>query len=181
MNEYPDSFGLDKVLMVEPDKAPGRRILAWVTLSRLPFHTVGILPFILGMVIACSQGYPLNFPVGILSTFAVILIMLATYYSGEFYDYETDCLNSSFNKFSGGTRILVSGLIPRGQALLASLSVWLAPARSGSCYFFILKLAPSPCPSGSSVCSQGISIPPGLSDGLTAEWARFSSAFAMAG
>lgn len=134
--------------MVETDKAPGRRILAWVTLSRLPFHTVGILPFILGMVIACSQGYPLNFPVGILSTFAVILIMLATYYSGEFYDYETDCLNSSFNKFSGGTRILVSGLIPRGQALLASLLCLAGAGTIGLLLFFHFKTGPFTLPLG---------------------------------
>jgi len=40
-NEYAHSFGLEEVPMVETEKAPGKRILAWLALSRLPFHTVG--------------------------------------------------------------------------------------------------------------------------------------------
>ena len=69
---------------------PKKRLNAWLTLSRPPFHAVGVFPFLLGMVIAWSQGYPFNWGVGILSTLAVILIMLTTYYAGEYYDYETD-------------------------------------------------------------------------------------------
>lgn len=76
------------------------------------------------MVIAWSQGYPFNWGVGILSTLAVILIMLTTYYAGEYYDYETDSLNREYNKFSGGTRVLPAGLIPKG------VSSWLLSSPS---------------------------------------------------
>ncbi len=134
--------------MVETDKGPGRRILAWFTLSRLPFHTVGIFPFLLGMVIARSQGYSLNFPAGILSTFAVVLIMLATYYSGEFYDYETDCLNTTFNKFSGGTRVLTHGMISKEQVLIASLLCLVGAAAIGLLLFFHFKTGPFTLPLG---------------------------------
>ena len=99
---------------------PKKRLIAWLTLSRLPFHAVGVLPFILGMVIAWRQGYPFNWGVGILSILAVILIMLTTYYAGEYYDYETDSLNREYNKFSGGTRGLFTGVVPRHHALIAS-------------------------------------------------------------
>jgi 1,4-dihydroxy-2-naphthoate octaprenyltransferase len=30
----------------------GEKLSAWLALSRLPFHSVGVLPFILGMVLA---------------------------------------------------------------------------------------------------------------------------------
>ena len=121
---------------------PFNRIAAWFTLSRVPFHTVGIFPFLLGMVIARSQGYPLNFSVGILSTSAVVLIMLATYYAGEFYDYETDCLNTDFNKFSGGTRVLTQSMIPKKQVWIASLLCLAGAASIGLLLFFYLKTGP---------------------------------------
>jgi 1,4-dihydroxy-2-naphthoate octaprenyltransferase len=133
---------------VETNNTLGRRISAWFALSRMPFHAVGILPFFLGIVIACSQGYPLNFPVGILSTSAVILIMLATYYSGEFYDYETDSLNTSFNKFSGGTRVLTHGMIPKEQALIASLLCLVGAATIGLLLFFYFKTGAYTLPLG---------------------------------
>lgn len=72
------------------------------------------------MVIAWSEGNPIHWGVFLLSTLAVISIMLTTYYAGEYYDYETDSLNQEFNKFSGGSRTVATGLVPRHYALVAS-------------------------------------------------------------
>ncbi len=96
------------------------QLKSWVTLSRIPFHTVGILPLILGVVIAWSEGFALRWDVIILSIVAVILIMLVTYYGGEYFDYETDSINTSYNKFSGGTRALFSKVVPRRHVLIAT-------------------------------------------------------------
>ncbi len=100
---------------------PRQYIAAWLTLSRLPFHTVGVFPFILGMVVAWSQGYSVNWGVAILSTLAVSLILLATYLAGEYNDYETDSLNTGYNRFSGGSRVLQTGPIGRRPVLVASI------------------------------------------------------------
>jgi 1,4-dihydroxy-2-naphthoate octaprenyltransferase len=43
---------------------------------------------------------------------AVILIMWMTYYLGEWNDLEGDRLNQGFNRFSGGSRVLVKGVLP---------------------------------------------------------------------
>lgn len=96
-----------------------RRLSAWLTLSRLPFHTVGVLPFLLGIVIAWDSGYPIKWTVLALSIFAVVLIMLMTYYVGEYYDYESDSTNKEFNKYSGGSRALVAGSVPKRHPLIA--------------------------------------------------------------
>lgn len=96
------------------------QLAGWLALSRLPFNTVGILPFVLGTVIAWDSGYAINWAVLAFSLSAVILIMLTTYYIGEYYDYETDSLNREFNKFSGGTRALQAGLVPRRHPLIAA-------------------------------------------------------------
>jgi len=130
------------------EKNRGKKISSWLVLSRLPFQTVGVFPFFLGILISRSQGYPLNLPVGILSTLAVILIMLATYYSGEYYDYETDRLNQTFNKFSGGTRVLISGLIPMSQVLMASFLCLAGAGVIGLLLFFYFKTGPYTLPLG---------------------------------
>lgn len=106
---------------------PLSKVKAWVALSRVPFLSVGIFPFILGAIIAWSMGYPMNWAVLLLSSFAVILIMLITYWAGEYYDFEADSINVNYNIFSGGTRVLQAGLIPRHYALVATyLSLSLA-------------------------------------------------------
>lgn len=134
--------------MREQSIEPKKRLIAWLMLSRLPFHLVGAFPFILGMVIAWSQGYPFNWGVGVFSTLAVILIMLATYHSGEYYDYETDSLNREYNKFSGGTRVLPAGLIPRGHVLLAALLALATAGVIGPILQFYFKTGPFTIPLG---------------------------------
>jgi 1,4-dihydroxy-2-naphthoate polyprenyltransferase len=124
---------------VDEKQKTGNKLLAWIVLSRLPFHTVGVFPFFLGMMIARSQGYPLNWEVAVLSAVAVVLIMLSTYYAGEYYDYETDCLNASYNKFSGGSRILPAGHVPKGQVKIASLICLGGAGVIGLFLFFYLQ------------------------------------------
>jgi 1,4-dihydroxy-2-naphthoate octaprenyltransferase len=85
---------------------------AWWKLSRVPFLTVGILPLILGFVLAWRWGYKGPFELYLLSTIAVILIMWMTYYVGEWNDLEGDRVNQQFNRFSGGSRVLVNEVLP---------------------------------------------------------------------
>ncbi len=53
----------------------------------------------------------------------VILIMLATYYAGEYWDYTEDSISGRLGKsmFAGGSRILQRGLVARSAPLRASL------------------------------------------------------------
>jgi len=132
------------------EQAPtiSKRFKAWLSLSRPPFHLVGLFPFFLGATIAWSQGYLINWAALLLSAFAVALIMLTTYYSGEYYDYETDSINVDYDKFSGGTRVLPEGLIPHRQALVAAyLSLFLAVA-IGLVLHFYYKTGPWTLPLG---------------------------------
>lgn len=87
-------------------------------LSRIPFLSVGILPLILGFVLAAKWGYKATLELYIISTITVLLIMEMTYYLGESNDLEGDRLNESFNKFSGGSRVLVNGNISGQVAII---------------------------------------------------------------
>jgi 1,4-dihydroxy-2-naphthoate octaprenyltransferase len=126
----------------------GGRLQAWLNLSRLPFHSVGVLPFLLGVVIAWSEGNPIRWDVFALSTLAVILIMLATYYGGEYYDYETDSINVDYNKFSGGTRVLLAGLVPKSRVLAAAYVCLLLAVVIGLALQFYYQTGPYTIPLG---------------------------------
>jgi 1,4-dihydroxy-2-naphthoate octaprenyltransferase len=91
--------------------------VAWWKLSRIPFLSVGLLPLILGFVLAWQWGYKGPLGLYVLSTIAVTLIMWMTYYLGEWNDLEGDRLNQGFNRFSGGSRVLVKGVFPARVSL----------------------------------------------------------------
>ncbi|NWF93194.1 MAG: prenyltransferase [Syntrophaceae bacterium] len=93
-------------------KKLGTYLAAWWRLSRVPFLSVGILPLILGFVLAWRWGYKGPFGLYLLSSMSVILIMWMTYYLGERNDLEGDRINQDFNRFSGGSRVLVKGFVP---------------------------------------------------------------------
>ncbi len=89
-----------------------RFLIAWWKLSRVPFLFVGILPLILGFILAWRWGYKGPPGLYVLSGTAVILIMWMTYYVGDWNDLEGDRINRNFNRFSGGSRVLVSEILP---------------------------------------------------------------------
>jgi 1,4-dihydroxy-2-naphthoate octaprenyltransferase len=80
------------------------KIKNWITLSRPPVHTVGILPFVLGTILAYKINAAFSMEVFILGVSAVILIMLSTYQSGEYFDYREDEISQRYYKsnFAGG-------------------------------------------------------------------------------
>jgi 1,4-dihydroxy-2-naphthoate octaprenyltransferase len=91
-------------------------------MSRPPFHIVGILPFVLGTVLANRLTGIFNLPVFLLSLFAVILVMLLTYYNGEYYDIKEDVLAAKMGKntFSGGSQVIAQNMLPRKYAKIGS-------------------------------------------------------------
>jgi len=91
---------------------------AWWNLSRVPFLSVGILPLILGFVLAWQSGYQGPPGLYLFATAGAVLIMWMTYYLGEWNDFKGDRINRDFNRFSGGSRVLAEGVIPRWTALL---------------------------------------------------------------
>jgi 1,4-dihydroxy-2-naphthoate octaprenyltransferase len=119
-------------------------IMAWVGLSRPPFHTVGILPFILGTILAYKINSTFSIEIFILGVLGVILIMLSTYHSGEYFDYRGDMISNSLhdNQFAGGTRILLAGKISPLVPLWTSIIALIIAAAIGIFLQFILKTGP---------------------------------------
>ncbi|HAL62510.1 MAG TPA: hypothetical protein DCP08_08905 [Chloroflexi bacterium] len=126
------------------------KLKAWINLSRPPFHTVGIFPFILGAVLAWHLAGRLDWAVLGWGTLAAVFIMLAAYYSGEYFDYETDTLSAQLerNRFSGGAQVLQTGIIRRGQAFIAALVCLLLAGAVGLLLQFYYKTGPYTIPLG---------------------------------
>jgi 1,4-dihydroxy-2-naphthoate octaprenyltransferase len=101
----------------------GKKLVAWLALSRVPFHSVGVLPFILGGVLAWQLEGAFRWDICAWGTVGLVLIMLATYYAGEYSDYAEDAISARLgpSRFAGGSRVLQRGLLPRHAALYASL------------------------------------------------------------
>ncbi|MDQ7826819.1 MAG: prenyltransferase [Candidatus Eremiobacteraeota bacterium] len=122
----------------------------WAALARLPFHTVGVFPFILGSVLAWRETGAFNWPVILWGTLAVILIMAATYLAGEYYDYDVDTLSGKMekNRFSGGSGVLQKGIMPRHYPLVASIVSLGAAAAIGIVIQLVYRTGPLTIPMG---------------------------------
>jgi 1,4-dihydroxy-2-naphthoate octaprenyltransferase len=120
------------------------KLRGWIGLSRPPFHTVGILPFILGTILAYKINSTISIEIFLLGVLGVILIMLSTYHSGEYFDYSGDLLSNQLhnNKFAGGSRMLLSGKLPPAIAFRTSVISLIIAAAIGFILQFVYKTGP---------------------------------------
>jgi 1,4-dihydroxy-2-naphthoate octaprenyltransferase len=100
-----------------------QKIRAWLVLSRPPFHTVGVMPFVLGSVLAWRLTGTLRWDILAWGTAGVVLVMLSTYYAGEYWDHAEDSISASVapSRFAGGSGVIQRGLLPRSAAAWASV------------------------------------------------------------
>jgi 1,4-dihydroxy-2-naphthoate octaprenyltransferase len=99
----------------------GKKGLAWLALSRPPFHSVGVLPFLLGGILAWRERTIFRWSVFGWGTLGVVLIMLATYYAGEYWDQAEDVISARQpSRFAGGSGVIQRGLLPQRAALGAA-------------------------------------------------------------
>lgn len=124
------------------------RVFSWLALLRLGATARGVLPFLFGAVIAWSQGNPIDWAVLLLSSLAVICVMLMTFLVNEYYDYDTDAANQQYHRLSGGSRILPMGLIPKRHALIAAYIFTIIAMGTGLWLYFGFKTGPLTIPLG---------------------------------
>jgi 1,4-dihydroxy-2-naphthoate octaprenyltransferase len=124
------------------------RLQAWVTLSRPPFHLVGLLPYLLGAVLARRDAQVLRGDVLVLGAGGVLLTMLATYYAGEYWDYVEDSLTAkaSGSRFAGGSQVVQDGLLPRQAPLIGSFVALALALAAGIALRLVLGTGPLTVP-----------------------------------
>ncbi len=133
-----------------------KRLQLWVKLSRPKFHLVALLPYVFGNLLAEFYGHATSLAIMLLGALGTVLIMLVTYYLGEYFDYETDSINRSFNAFSGGSRVLQTGQMKRTAPLIAALILLLPVAAVGLVLHFHFRCGPYTIPLGVLGLTAGI-------------------------
>jgi len=136
----------------------------WFLLSRIPFLSVVVLPYILGALLSVSLTGFFSFKVFLLGLFASVLIQLGAHYNGEIYDIKEDRLGATLEKnlFTGGSLILVEKLIPEKKVKLLSYTVIFLALVIGIILQFYFKTGIWTIPLGVSgmVCGFFYSKPP---------------------
>ena len=120
------------------------KIKGWFGLSRPPFHTVGVLPFILGTFLAWKVDGVFSSTIFMLGVIAVILILLSTYHAGEYFDHEEDRISKKIfhSRFAGGSGVIPAGVVSRKVPLWTSLITFALAAAIGIFLQFVLKTGP---------------------------------------
>lgn len=141
-----------------PLHVPGlwTRVRPWIDLQELPKHLANLLPFVLGTTIAFWESGGIDWTVAGVALLALFLLTDGTYVSNEYFDYENDRINLARIggadgvgvTTTGGTRVLVKGLIPRRRALLFAVGAFLLAIPLGLYLQFGLGTGPLTIPLG---------------------------------
>jgi 1,4-dihydroxy-2-naphthoate octaprenyltransferase len=125
-------------------------VRAWLMMSRVPFHSVGVLPFALGAALAARDGGGISWPVFAIGAFAVVMIMEATYLNGEYHDVAEDAISGRIGKsaFAGGSQAIQRGMVPRGYARIGANVAAALVLAAGLLLTFVFRTGPWTLPLG---------------------------------
>lgn len=99
------------------------RIAAFVRLGRPLFLGGGFLMFALGAAIASWHGHAIDLRRYVLGQLAVTAFQLMTHYANDYFDFDADRANATPTRWSGGSRVLANGELPRHVALVAAITL----------------------------------------------------------
>lgn len=136
----------------------------WLALSRAPFFTPALLPFLLGSIMATQSIDTFNWTIQLVALAALLCILMACHLTGEIDDLEVDRLSAEMerNRFSGGSQILVKELIPIHQVRVISIATIFLAVILGLYLQFVLDAPPLTIPLGTIgiFCAWFYSRPP---------------------
>src|SRR5713226_3053491 len=98
------------------------KLIAFIRLARPHFLLGGFLLYALGAVIARYEGYPIDFRVYWVGQLFVTSIQLMTHFLNEYWDIDTDRLNTARTTFSGGSGMLGPDGLKRETAFTAAVA-----------------------------------------------------------
>jgi 1,4-dihydroxy-2-naphthoate octaprenyltransferase len=97
------------------------RTAAFIRLGRFMFLAGGFAMYGLGLAIAYYSGAAINWRVALWGQILVTATQLMVHYSNDYYDFEADSNNQTPTAWSGGSRILQAGILPRRTAQIAAI------------------------------------------------------------
>lgn len=112
-------------------------LTVWIKASRLPSQSYILFPLLYGQGLSLILNHAINWPIFILTHLYGLFVQLFIVYANDYADVEVDRDNKTFNMFSGGSRMLVEGLITKRQMLAAILLTMIANGAIGLCLAII--------------------------------------------
>jgi 1,4-dihydroxy-2-naphthoate octaprenyltransferase len=135
---YFDAMSAERGTPVKP-----RLSFGWLALrtTRLPFLSATIVPVVLGIVIAASQG-SFDLLTAILTVVGASFVQLGLNVANDYFDavQGADDVNVTPTQFSGGSRVIQYGLVSRRRMAVIAATFYLAAAAIG---LLLLVLRPS--------------------------------------
>ena len=104
-----------------PLSAAVQNFFAFVRLGRPLFLLGGFVLYGLGAAVTVGQGRTIEPSVYLLGQAFITAFQLMTHYANDYFDYEADRANATPTRWSGGSRVLPRGEVPRGAALAGAL------------------------------------------------------------
>ena len=100
-----------------------RQVGAFVRLGRPLFLVGGLVFYGLGAAIAAyvGGGREIDWRRYVWGQIAVTAAHLMTHYCNDYFDFHADQANATPTRWSGGSRVLPAGELPRAAALVAAL------------------------------------------------------------
>ncbi len=96
-------------------------MIAFIRLGRPLFLGGGFILYALGAAIAAWHGHAIDWRRYAIGQGAVTAFQLMTHYANDYFDYEADRANATPTAWSGGSRVLTAGELPRHVALVAAV------------------------------------------------------------
>ena len=98
---------------------------AFIRLGRPLFLVGGLVFYGLGAAIAAfaEGGRAIDWRRYVWGQVAVTAAHLMTHYCNDYFDFEADRANATPTRWSGGSRVLPAGELPRQAALIAALAL----------------------------------------------------------
>jgi 1,4-dihydroxy-2-naphthoate polyprenyltransferase len=98
----------------------GRRLLAFLTLTRPVFLLGGVMMYGLGLAWVAEDAPRIDMLAAVVGQVMVTATQLVAQYANEYYDDDADLNNANRTYFSGGSGVFASRALPRVVALRAA-------------------------------------------------------------
>jgi 1,4-dihydroxy-2-naphthoate polyprenyltransferase len=115
-------------------------LLGWLKIIRLQFYPMTYVAYSLGAVALYSTSHVFNWTTYWIGYAILFMIEVCSVLTNEYFDYDTDKANLNAGPFTGGSRVLVDGLLRRNQVRSAGFFVLALIAGMG---FALIRFSPS--------------------------------------
>lgn len=148
---------------LSPAQRRTQRITAWLAALRLQFYPMTWIAYTVGALLGAA-GAPLAMTPYLLGYLALFLLEAATVFLNDWFDFESDRINRLGGPFTGGSRVLVDGLLDH-----AAMRQGIGLAMLGAAVALAVLAAVAPAPSAGptaaiysmvAILALGYTVPP---------------------